>query len=240
MGALVDYYRCPPDLAPIGTRHDLSIQDGFFKFGDAIAFGRVAGEQPARYASDPLRNVADDDVTITGGKAWLPFDLSEVATNLREERYRQNGYNFLQKSTTRSAVQRLYYQFRPLMGIGVRKHLQKVRLTGWDKIPFPRWPVDRSVDALMESAMTLALKAQGRSQHSLHLVLAGRGAGLRDDDARRRGPDRHRLLRRADGHRRFTSASSPRSSSFRRVVKRNGGGRRRSCEREVSKSTCTT
>ncbi len=49
------------------------------------------------------------------------------------------------------------------MGVGVRKHLQKVRLSGWDKIPFPRWPVDRSVDALMESAMALALKAQGRS-----------------------------------------------------------------------------
>ena len=162
MSAIVDYFRCPPDLAPIGTRHDLSAQDGFFKFGDAIAFGRVAGGQPAAYATDPLRNVAGD-VTIEGGQTSLPFDLSEVATNLREERYRQNGYNFLQKSTTRSAVQRLYYQLRPLLGVGVRKHLQRVRLTGWDKIPFPRWPVDRSVDALMESTMALALKTAGRS-----------------------------------------------------------------------------
>ena len=79
MSALVDYYRCPPDLAPIGTRHELSSQDGFFKFGDAIAFGRVAGEQPAAYATDPLRNVADD-VTITAGQVCLPFDLTEVAT----------------------------------------------------------------------------------------------------------------------------------------------------------------
>jgi hypothetical protein len=162
MGALHEYFRCPPDLAPIGTRCELSAQGGFFTFGDAIGFGRVAGSQPATYATDPLRDVAAD-VTIEAGHASLPFDLSEVATNLREERYRQNGYNFLQKSTTRSAVQRLYYQLRPLMGVGVRKHLQRVRLTGWDKIPFPRWPVDRSVDALMESAMALALKAQGRS-----------------------------------------------------------------------------
>ena len=50
------------------------------------------------------------------------------------------------------------------MGIGLRKHLQKVRFSGWDKIPFPQWPVDRTVDTLMESAMTLVLKAQGQSR----------------------------------------------------------------------------
>ena len=103
-------------------------------------------------------------MTVADGRPCLPFDLSEVATNLREERYRQNGYNFLQKTTTAEAAQRFYYLLRPFMGVGVRKHLQKVRLSGWDKIPFPRWPVDRSVDALMESAMTLALKAQGHTQ----------------------------------------------------------------------------
>jgi hypothetical protein len=50
------------------------------------------------------------------------------------------------------------------MGVGVRKHLQKVGLNGWDKIPFPRWPVDHTVDTLMESAMTLVLRAQGKSR----------------------------------------------------------------------------
>jgi hypothetical protein len=162
MSALADYFRCPPDLALVGTRTELSSADGFFKFGDVIAFGRVAGEPPAAYATDPLINLATH-VTTDHGRPQLPFDLTEVATNLREERYRQNGYNFLQKSTSGSAIQKLYYQFRPLMGVNVRKHLQKVRLSGWDKIPFPRWPVDRSVDALMESALKLALKAQGRS-----------------------------------------------------------------------------
>lgn len=162
MTALVDYFRCPPELAPIGTRPDLSVRDGFFTFGDAIAFGRIVGEPPANYATDRLRNVAAD-VTMAGGHACLPFNLSEVATNLREERYRQNGYSFLQKSTMGPAAQNLYYQLRPFMGVGLRKHLQKVRLSGWDKIPFPRWPIDRSVDALMESAMRLVLNTQRRS-----------------------------------------------------------------------------
>jgi hypothetical protein len=100
---------------------------------------------------------------VTEGRPYLPFDLSEVATNMREERYRQNGHTLLQKSTAGAAAQRLYYLLRPFMGVGVRKHLQKVRLSGWDKIPFPRWPVDTTVETLMESAMTLALKAQGGS-----------------------------------------------------------------------------
>ena len=162
MSALADYFRCPPDLAPIGTRTDLSSTDGFFKFGDITAFGRVAGQPPAAYATDPLNNIAGR-VTTDAGRVSLPFDLGEVTTNLRQERYRQNGYNFLQKSTSGSAAQRLYYGLRPLMGVSVRRHLQKVRLSGWDKIPFPQWPVDRSVDALMESALKLALQAQACS-----------------------------------------------------------------------------
>ena len=161
MSALVDYFRCPPDLALVGTRTGLSSTDGFFKFGDAIGFGRLAGGLPAAYANDRLID-ASGRVQMEDGRPALPFDLAEVATNLREERYRLNGYNFLQKSTTGSAVERLYYQFRPLLGVGVRKHLQKVRLSGWDKIPFPKWPVDRSVDALFESALTLSIKAQAR------------------------------------------------------------------------------
>lgn len=162
MTALVDHYRCPPDLASIGIRTDLSSRAGFFKFEDAIGFGRVAGEKAAAYATDQLKNVAGD-VRILNGRPDLPFDLCEVARNLREERYRQNGYSILQKSTAGAAAQRIYYQLRPLMGVQFRKHLQRVRLSGWEKIAFPKWPVDRSVDQLMENAMLVLLKTQPRS-----------------------------------------------------------------------------
>jgi hypothetical protein len=157
--AFVDYYRCPTGLASIGTRSELSAHDGFFKFGEAVGFGRFAGAHPAEYATDPLTDISGD-VTLAKGGTCLPFNLTEVATNLRQERYRQNGYTFLQKTTAGDAAQRLYYLLRPLLGVGARKHLQKIRLRGWDKIPFPRWPVDRTVDTLMESVMTLVLKTQ--------------------------------------------------------------------------------
>ena len=63
--------------------------------------------------------------------------------------------------------------------MGVRKHLQKVRLSGWDKIPFPQWPVDRSVDVLMERAIAARPEGQARIEHSVRLVLAGRRVGVR-------------------------------------------------------------
>ena len=158
--ALLDYFRCPAEFAAIDTLPGISEADGFFKFGDAIAFGRFAGGGPAVYATDPLTDVSRA-ATVANGRPLLPFSLSDVATNLRRERYPQNGYNFLQKTTSGSAAQRLYYLLRPFLGIRVRKHLQKVRLSGWERIPFPQWPVDRTVDALMEGALTLAMKAQG-------------------------------------------------------------------------------
>jgi hypothetical protein len=161
--AFLDYYRCPADVGVIGTRPELSDRDGYFKFGDALAFGRVAGGRPAAHATDPLTDVFDA-VTVAERRPCLPFNLSEVATNLREERYPQNGHTLLQKTTAGAIAQRLYYLLRPFMGIGVRKHLQRVRFSGWDKITFPRWPVDSTVDTLMESAMTLLLKAQGQSR----------------------------------------------------------------------------
>lgn len=162
MNALIEYFRCPSDRAPIATRPGLSPRAGFFRFGDGIGFGSVHGGKSTNYATGPLPSVSDD-VRISPGRVELPFDLSEVAANLREERYQQNGYNFLQRSTEGSVAQRLYYQLRPLMGVAFRKHLQRIRLTGWDKIAFPKWPVDRSVDQLMENAMIVLLKSQPHS-----------------------------------------------------------------------------
>jgi hypothetical protein len=158
--AFVDYYRCPAERAGIGTLPGRSDEPGYFRFGDAVAYGRVAGGRPAAYATDRLSDVSRE-VTIAGGRPLLPFDVSEVAMNLRQERYPQNGHSLLQKTTAGGAAQSLYYLVRPYLSVGVRKHLQKVRLRDWEKIPFPRWPVDRSVDVLMETAMAQVIKAQG-------------------------------------------------------------------------------
>jgi len=162
VNAFLNYYRCPIEYAAIGTQPELSPGEGYFRFGNAVAFGRAVG-RPAEYATDSLPDVLDA-VTMVDGRPCLPFDLSAVATNLREERYRQNGHTWLQRTAAGAAARRLYYSIRPFMGVAVRKHLQKAQLNGWEKIIFPRWPVDLTVDDLMEGAMTLAVKAAGRSR----------------------------------------------------------------------------
>jgi hypothetical protein len=159
-GAFLDFYRCTPKNNP-GTLAGVSADAGYFRFGEAIAYGRFVGGRPAAHVTGGLIDVAPS-ATIEDGRAMLPFHLSEVANNLRHERYPQNGNTLLQKTTSGGAAQRLYYLLRPLMGVEVRKHLQKVRLSGWEKIPFPRWPVDTTVETLMEAAMTLAVKAVGQ------------------------------------------------------------------------------
>ena len=156
----LDYYRCPAERAGVGTLPGRSDQPGYFRFGDAVAYGRLVGGSPAAFATDRLPDVSCE-VTIAGDRPLLPFDLSEVATNLRQERYPQNGHSLLQKTTSAGAAQSLYYLVRPYLGVGVRKHLQKVRLRHWQKIPFPQWPIDRSVDVLMETAMAHVIRATG-------------------------------------------------------------------------------
>ncbi len=47
---------------------------------------------------------------------------------------------------------------RPLLPVALRKYLQRRSLDGWDKIRFPRWPVDCTVDSMMQELLALALK----------------------------------------------------------------------------------
>ncbi len=164
MNAFVEYYRCSGQDDVLTTAGSLSGADGYFRFGDAIGYGQVAGADPARCASHALADLRPL-ASAGGGRVRLPFDLSAVVDNLRREHYRQGQDNWLQpRSGAGDAARRLYYAFRPFMGVAVRRHFQKARFKGWEKIAFPRWPVDLSVDVLMESAMTLALEASGRER----------------------------------------------------------------------------
>ncbi len=156
--ALIDYFRCPEDLARFEAPGDASDGEGYFGFGDAIGFGRLHGAQPARYVHDRMPEVAG--AIGEPGTVRLPFDLSEVVTNLQQEHYRRTSPGGLERITAWPVTQRAYYFLRPLLTVGVRKHLQKIRLSGWERIAFPRWPVDFSVDSLMQGALALALKSR--------------------------------------------------------------------------------
>lgn len=151
---LVAYFKCPQECIRIEQQHLPNAERGYFLFGeDATCFGTLSGP---RAASDPLGTLPDaaESVQIDSGIVRIPFDPSEVVDNLHREAYVgewRRGALFL--------LSKPYYFFRPLLPVVVRRPLQRLYLRGWDKLRFPRWPVDCSVDSLMEQLLMLTLKA---------------------------------------------------------------------------------
>ena len=136
---LVEYYRCPDHLAAFETSSSLSATTGYFTFEGTRCFGRPADAIPLPQVAKSMPEVRGA-VRHTAQGAVLPFDLAEVVTNLRQERYCHNSYPMLAHVTSGSLAEEFYYSLRPFMPVGVRKHLQRIRLRGWERIPFPGNP----------------------------------------------------------------------------------------------------
>jgi glycosyltransferase involved in cell wall biosynthesis len=154
--SLVQYYRCPEDYAQLHLSGPLSQEDGYFDFGTGTTcYGKCAGRTPARSPAATLPDVLLDTF-IDGSSVHLPFDLNQVVENLRNESYCQE----VASSAETNLLARAYYLARPLLSVSIRKHLQRWRLRDWERLPFPHWPVDRTVDELFEQSMLLSLRAQ--------------------------------------------------------------------------------
>ncbi len=88
----------------------------------------------------------------------IPFDAAEVIENLHRERYsahfREEGRVF------NALLRKAYYLVRPYLSVPVRRHLQKIHLRGWDKICFPAWPVDCTVERVHQKLLAFVMRAQ--------------------------------------------------------------------------------
>ncbi len=153
---LVEYFRCPEHLAVLGTADPLPAEQGYFRFGEAICYGRQSQGTPSPRVNGSLVDVAGS-VSSVDGRILLPFDLSDVLDNLRHERYpeAQRAVEHISEFNLSHAA---YYFFRPVLSVGIRKHLQRLHWRGWEQIPFPRWPVDTTVEVVMRHAVALMLK----------------------------------------------------------------------------------
>jgi len=155
--SLVQYYRCPESYVSIAQQGTLSENSGYFRFGaDIVCYGRCSGLRPSASPGAPLEN-ALRGVSSERGTVCLPFDLDQVVDSLRYERYQKDS---LPHSTLQAAMASAYYFVRPMLPVTVRKHLQKIRLRDWDTLPFPKWPVDRTVDNLFEQLLLGVLRSQ--------------------------------------------------------------------------------
>ena len=156
--ALVEYFRCPEDVVAMSLAGTLSSDAGYFRFESEICYGRtVAGERATRprgalYDARP-GPVAEGDLLR------LLFDPTEVADNLRRERYvdQASGVDVLRLK----AWQRPYYLLRNFLPVGLRRALQRTYLRDWKSQSFPRWPVDDTVDRLFERLLLLSMRGRG-------------------------------------------------------------------------------
>src|SRR5216684_1816251 len=98
----LEYYRCPERFNCFGVREAPSKGNGYFRFGpEAICYGSYHGWH---VSSSPAGSLHDAllDTTVEGGKAYLPFDWTQVVDSLRYEEYA--GDSLHEDSALRAAV----------------------------------------------------------------------------------------------------------------------------------------
>ena len=155
MDCLSQFYRCPEDYIRFALPAPISAESGYFRFGEeTICHGALDGHRASESPKEPLYD-ASRDVEIQDGSIHLPFDPSQVVENLRLEKYVGDWRH----EEPMSLLTRSYYLIRPVLPVGIRRHLQKLYLSGWKKILFPRWPVDTSADDLLSKLMLLAIRS---------------------------------------------------------------------------------
>lgn len=153
---LAKYFRCPDQFALIDEPVEPSQTMGYFLFGDgSTCFGAYDKARPDPAGGLPLSD-ALSQVEIKEGRVSLPFSPAEVVGNLQREMYVREW-----RQGSLSLLSSLYYLIRPGLPVSVRRHLQKLHLRGWSRIPFPRWPIDFSINGLHEQLLLLTLRASG-------------------------------------------------------------------------------
>jgi hypothetical protein len=129
--AVLDRYRCPEHFIKIGSADFLSLQNGWLPFRANLSATVPAVVGPAD-------------------------DLADYFTH---ERYLANHHRPSPKGLLGSILPQFYYAFRPFLPKRLRIALQRTYLHGWDTLVFPAWPVDFTVENLLETALLESMKS---------------------------------------------------------------------------------
>jgi hypothetical protein len=156
---LTKYYRCPDAYDRFGVKGAIPSTSGYFRFGQAsICYGSYDRQKPSLSSLEALQDALPETL-IENGTVYLPFNPAQVIANLGREAYVDEW-----RSGPMSALTNLYYRFRPALPVNIRRHLQKLYLRNWNRLLFPQWPVDCSVDNLLELLMLQSLRASGEER----------------------------------------------------------------------------
>jgi len=161
---LVDHFRCPEGFVDLTVGPGLSGKSGYFRLGpENICFGQSSSVTPADNITDPLPDQLAK-MSSTDANVDLPFDPAQVLDNLRHERYPSQQGTAHSANKSGSLVRSLYYRIRPILPVALRKHLQRIYLRNWEDIPFPHWPVDFSVENLLERLIVISMQSRSETR----------------------------------------------------------------------------
>lgn len=156
--AVSERYRCPENFFDFVLDRNLCAEEGYFRFGpNTLCYGRSSSGGHEPRVESPFCDVLRD-VSIADHKLRLPFDPTEIIDNLRQERYVTCGGV---GTSLQNALRRLYYLLRPLTNQAVRRQVQRFRVRNWEKLSFPQWPVDTTVEDICERLLLLSMQAKG-------------------------------------------------------------------------------
>ena len=154
---LTDHFRCPEDISgPSAIAEPLTDGASVRVELDRAAWHEVLATKFPDSLKEDVRQIQ-----------WRPFAASQadnpadIAENLRLERYAAKLFEVGQTPRAKGAIRNMYYTVRPLLPVAVRKQVQRLYLRGWDKRPFPTWPVDRTVEEILEGQLVREMKSSG-------------------------------------------------------------------------------
>jgi len=164
LSAFLDHTKCSPDSVD-GIQCSPGFgPEGFFKLGDLRLFGRAKDFSIKPGPDGDLPSV-DSGISRMNGSITLPFDPTELIENLRWEKYvAAANAEISYISNCQSLPRRVYYAIRPLLPVKVRRHLQRMALQDWSRITFPNWPVDTTVENLVDWLWVQLLESKGEKQ----------------------------------------------------------------------------
>jgi hypothetical protein len=146
---LAEYYRIPDDPRFAFSYSNGDGRTGFFRFGNATCFGKLSGQAPAASLDQALPEVPIHSGSPSADSRF-PFNPPDLIDSIRSEQYASLTNGARKDSLPKTIARKGYYAIREILPVGVRRHLQRVYLRGWQDLPFPKWPVDFTIDDLHE------------------------------------------------------------------------------------------
>ena len=154
--AVEEFFRCPEGLVRLSSSQDLHPAAGYFQFGPgAVCYGRSILSPSTAANGDPCPDLFPR-VTWEGSTLCLPFDAESILNNFWFEHYPSGGPG-TRRTLASQSLRRVYYAAKPLLPDPLRRSLQRIYFRKWREIRFPQWPVDTSVELVLERILQLSL-----------------------------------------------------------------------------------